>query len=358
MEKDDNEVFLGERKLSSLLFTNKNQQLDSITLSSPTSQVEAKILRIESFSNRPGNLILGHDFHFLISDSVTSDSLTDDFLFQQQIFIANLTVDQLFFANTNPMKQVIMNYSEIVNQEHVFDGSMNFGHRMKIKNLSFKKINNVTYEDFANSILLKEGRQVFSAPQFFGNLNVEQIKLISHTFNGVNVGRMINESIWIDQDHYLGKVEFAEELLTQRKVIVPLVNGLDLETQLIVNGSMQTQVINKLIVNGDCNTFALTFNIINDIDVFKLKFPGDNANLKIYGNAFFAVQPNLIFLNENELKALHEGSWLANRETELRGSNIMFANGTIFEGSLELNVSLKNLVFIYIYNIQYISEHQ
>ena len=61
--------------------------------------------------------------------------------------------------------------------------------------------------------------------------------------------------------------------------------------------------------------------------------------MEIYGNAFFAVQPNLFFLNENELKSLHENTWLANRKTILSGSNIQIANGTVFEGNLEVNVS-------------------
>ena len=298
-----------------------------------------KKLQIENFTNQPGDLIFGQDLSFLIADSVTPDNLNEDFVFQQQIFIANLTVDQLFFADTNPMKQVIVNYNEIVNQEHVFNGSMSFGHPMKIKNLVFKRINNVTFEDFANSILLKEGRQRFVAPQFFQNLAVEKIRLISENFNGENVGKLINESIWIDQDHYLSKVEFEDELVTQGEVLVPLVNELDLGTQLIVNGSEQIQVINKLIVKGNCEIFGLSYNTINRIDINKLAVPGDGASLEINGNVFFAVQPNLNYLNGNELNSLHENTWLSNRRTVLSGSNIRIADGTSFEGGLGVNVS-------------------
>lgn len=333
-------VKINGRSLDSVLNVNKNQEIAELIVD---DAVIGKITAA-NMHQKDGSKIFGGDLNFLLDDIVTKATAADGSIIAQKTF-NDLNLDRLTFTEENEWKSIITNYENSIAQDFNITDHLVFANEMRVENLIFSgTINDVAYDDMVSNWLQLEGEQVFTAPQTFASMEIENnLVLASETVSGVNLGNMIRESIWIDEPSYIENLEIEGEMLVQGGVYAQTVNGVNLEGKLFLNNTNELQSIKKLEVDGDVHAEYLGFKHLNGIDCEKF-FSGlaggnESANLVVRGGAVFNFQPVIGSLNDVNLQQLHEEVWLVDRDIVLTGENIHFLGGVRSDSGFYSDVS-------------------
>jgi cytoskeletal protein CcmA (bactofilin family) len=322
-----------------LLNTNKKQDVSQLVV----DDAKVRNLVATNVHQQAGGKVFGSDLNFIIDDIVTKESSPNNIIAEKQF--TDLALEHLTFTEGNEWKSTILNYENSVAQDLNVTGNVNFEKEMKIGNLVVTgTINGVSYDDMTSNWLQAEGDQVFTAPQTIAAIEIDNnLGISSETINGVNIGKMINESIWIDAPVYVENVEIAGDALVKADVFTPMVNGINLSGKLILNNTNEHQTIKKLTVDGRGEFEFLNFTYLNGIDCERLTraLVGDNktTNLMIKGNAVFNFQPRIISLNGENLQELYGRIWIADRDVELIGDDIQFLGGVTSNGVIYSDAS-------------------
>lgn len=318
----------------------EEQIVDKITL----SHSKVKSLNIENMHQQPGGKIFGTNVDLLIDDTVLIDSSIDSSAVSSKSF-TDLTVEHLTFSQENEWKSIIRNYENSIVQDINVTGSMVFSNEMRVGNLVVTgTINNVKHEDMIGNWLLVEGDQIFSAPQTFASLSIDNNLFVpSETINSVNITKMIDESFWIDEPIYVKNLEIEGEMLVWGKFLTPTVNGMNLEGKLMLNNTNEHQTVKAIVLERDIAVEFINFTHLNGVDCKRLisTLAGDNgtANLQIRGNAQFNYPPDIVYLNNQNLEKLYGSIWIADTDVELTGDDIQFLGGVKSDGIFYADVS-------------------
>jgi hypothetical protein len=334
-------VKVNGKSLDLVLNTNMEQELNQMTVHS----VNVKSLKVTNMQQKEGGKIFGTDLNFLIDDTVTKKSLADDSFIAEKEF-TNLEVEHLMFSDENEWKSIITNFENAIAQDLNITEDLTFDSEMRIGNLFVTgTINGVSYDDMLNNWLQIEGAQEFTAPQRFASMEIENNLILNNgSINGIDIAKMVRESIWIDEPLYVENVVIEGEAAVWGKVMSPMVNGIDLNGKLILNNTNEPQTIKKIVLDGDTFVEYLNFTNINGIDCekFTSAFAGDNndtVNLMIHGGAVFNYQPKIVNLNHENLQELYESIWVADRDVILTGDDIQFLAGVTSDGDIYTDVS-------------------
>lgn len=334
-------VSLNDKNLDLVLTTNTPQSISEMVVTH--SRVGSA--GVGELKQQPGGKIFGTDLNFLISDTVTKNNVGSSFI-ANKTFI-DLKVEHLTFSDANEWKSIINNYENSLSQDLNITGDMVLKNQMRVGNLEVTgTINKISYDDMTRNWLQVEGDQTFAAPQTFASVEVGNNLVIANAaINDVNIGRMINESIWIDEPVYVKIIEFKNTIRVNGKMMTPMVNGMSLESKLILNNTNDVQTIPKLTVNGFVAVEYLNFTEVNGIDCAKVMetFEGTNgtAAVTIRGGASFIYPPNVTSINTENLQQLHDSVWMADKDVELTGDDIQFLMGVRSDGAIYADVSFQ-----------------
>ena len=330
-----------KKNIKLILNANNNQNISKITLSRAT----VKNLRVTNMYQQPGGKVFGVDVNFLIEDTVTKASPIDTSIISAKKF-NDLKVGHLIFSENNDWKSVITNYeNSIAENINVTVDSWIFNRTLKVGNLEVSgTINDVSYHDMTYNWLQFEGDQVFTSPQTIGLMIIDNnLVLNSETINGANIGKMVSESIWIDGEIYVEGVELDGDMTVRGEVISPSVNNVSLDRRLVLNNTNEHQTLKKLYVERGMTVEYINFTNLNGIDCdrFMKTFADDNetANLMVHGSAIFNYQPNIVYLNNENLKNLYEKVWIADHDVVLTGEDILFFGGVRSDDAFYSDVS-------------------
>lgn len=333
------QVKVNGRHLETILNTNEFQEITSMNV----NVAKARSLSVIDMKQAIGAKIFESDLNFLIGDAIKKDSPVSTIIAEKTF--NELSVSDLKFTEINEWKEIIASYDQIIAQDLNLTGNQLFSNQMRIKNLQISgTINEISFEDFIENVLFTEGDQTFTAPQNFTSISIEKnVELTDGTINNANIGRMMNESIWIDEPQNFDIVKVEGELLVRGHVTAPLVNGIELERKLLLNNTNDHQKINLMAVEKAKVEF-LNFVYLNGIDCAKLMETFDGADgapsLFVKGGVKFNnYQPAISFLNNVNLHELFENVWLSNRDVILTGEDIQFLAMTLIDDVIYSDVS-------------------
>lgn len=333
------QVKVNGRHLETILNTNEFQEITSMNV----NVAKARSLSVIDMKQAIGAKIFESDLNFITGDAIKKDSPVSTIIAEKTF--NELSVSDLKFTEINEWKEIIASYDQIIAQDLNLTGNQLFSNQMRIKNLQISgTINEISFEDFIENVLFTEGDQTFTAPQNFTSISIEKnVELTDGTINNANIGRMMNESIWIDEPQNFDIVKVEGELLVRGHVTAPLVNGIELERKLLLNNTNDHQKINLMAVEKAKVEF-LNFVYLNGIDCAKLMETFDGAdgapNLFVKGGVKFNnYQPAISFLNNVNLHELFENVWLSNRDVILTGEDIQFLAMTLIDDVIYSDVS-------------------
>lgn len=317
-----------------LLNVNKKQELRGVSL----SQGKVGILKASNVLQQPGGKIFGNDLNSIIDDTITKESLAEGDFIADKIF-TDLNVEHLTFSEGNEWKSIIANYEQSIARDLNVTEDLTINHPVNVRNLHVTgTINGVAYYDMAYNWLQVEGNQTFVAPQDISSVEIENnLLLVKETINEAHIGKMVQESLWIDQPISVENIEFENGITVKGKVLATAVNGMSLDDKLILNNTNEVQTIPKLEVN-DIRIEYLNFSSLNGIDLIALTnfFDGnsDTSSLVVGGRAHFN-QLNVDYLNNENLQELSETIWMTDRDVVLTGADIQFlgevkSNGLLY----------------------------
>jgi hypothetical protein len=256
-----------------------------------------------------------------------------------------LKVGELEFSHANEWKSIVRNFDKLMVQDLNISDSQSFTNEMMIDNLIVHgKINGMNCGDMFEKWLTAEGEQTFTTTQTLDSLKVDGNVLIkSQRLNEIDLGQIIEESIWIDEIISVDTIESNDVITSQKRIIAPLVNGATLIDKLIRNNTQEQQYIKKIKVRDSCVISHLNFENINEINHkdFVNAFNGNDEipNIKINGNAMFNMNSSVTFLNDINLQELYDNAWLTNRDVTLIGDDIQFLGESRVESILYADVS-------------------
>ncbi|CAG9797903.1 unnamed protein product [Chironomus riparius] len=316
-------VNMAGKDVNLILNTKKPQNLQELS----ANFLKVKNMKATVMEHKIGAKIFDSDLNFLIDDSISQDSFFESLISAKSF--GHLKVDHLEFVDGNEWKSIISNFNNMIVEELNVTDSYAFDNIMRIGNLQVQgTINGIKYEDMLNNWLKLESEQVFVVPQTFKYLKVsDNIASKNGLINNVEINKLIQESIWIDEPISLNSLEVTGRLGVREAVFTPLINGATFEERIILNNTIQPQRMHKIKISNKAEIHDLKYTSINSIDLeeFFNFFIGNNegANLIISGIADLN-HANISSLNNVALDELYQTAWLRNRNIKLIGDDIRF----------------------------------
>jgi hypothetical protein len=306
----------------------------------PRQTIPVKNLNVKNFVS-PGR-VFGEDLMGLMQDSLVFNQTEQ--IVAKKVFLGGLEVEDLRFTENNPLKATIARFQEFLTKDFNYTGNVNFAHELSVKNLhSSGGINGFQAHDL-QKVLLSESNQIFTAPQSLHSMKSTNLQLISEMINGQRIPDLFENSYWLDKEEELDSVRSSEEVVVMGGFGVVSVNGIpDFENRPILNSTSEIQRIQKMRVKS-CSLDSLQYNFLNGFDKeLIMDLVGSererSANLNIFGNAVFEVEPNLRLINGLDVEELAGNTWLSNEDVVLTGNNIFFQDPVRFDGNLSSQVS-------------------
>lgn len=331
-------VNMGNKDANLILNTKKQQNIQEIS----ANFLKVKDIKASIMEHKIGSKIFDTDLNFLIDDSISSDSFFESLIASKSF--GHLKVDHLEFVDGNEWKSIISNFNNMIVEELNVTDSYIFDNIMRIGNLQVQgTINGIKYEDMLNNWLKLEGEQVFVVPQTFKYLKVtDNIASKNGLINDVEIDKLIQESIWIDEPISLNSLEITGKLGVREGIFTPLINGATFEERIILNNTVQPQKLQKIKISNEALIYDLKLNRLNDVDLVEFRnFFGGNyegANLIISGITDLN-HANISSLNNVPLDELYQTAWLRNRRIKLIGDDIRFFGDCEISNLLYIDVS-------------------
>ncbi|KAG5674647.1 hypothetical protein PVAND_004601 [Polypedilum vanderplanki] len=328
-------VTIDNKNIEELLSMNsKNQIVKNMTVNS----IRAQQLNAHAINQLNGKKIFGTDLNFIIDDTVKVNSFNNSFIAKK--YFANLQVNQLEFSDDNEWKSIIKNFNDRIVLDFNVTGSHVFEKPMIIENLKiYGNINKISSEDILKNWLQIEGDQIFTAPQTFAFLAVDDIKLQNGLINDIELDKLYRESIWINVDEIkLDSLEIDGTLGVHEQITSDLINGVQFDNNIFIrNNTKSYQKLSKIKISSNAHIRELFFDTFNDINVkeFLNMFNEDNgtSNIQINGIATFE-KANIEMLNGINLEDFYSKVWLNYQNVTLTGNRIHFEGKNIIEGTL------------------------
>lgn len=294
-----------------------------------------------------GAKIFDHDLNYLIDDAVTVDAFFEEPIAGKSF--GHLKVNQLELAETNEWKSIISNFNNVIVEELNVTDSFEFKNVLQVGNLQVHGlINGIKVEDMTNNWLKLEGFQVFTAPQNFKNIKIDNnINLMSNMINQADYKKLLDDSIYIDTPLVLKSIEIEGVLDVKEDLLTSLINGETLLERLVLNNSVQPQTFSRIRIEKLATVNDLHYNSVNGINVkeFLEYFNGNSEGINLIVNGVVSLEnANISSLNNVPLKELYEQAWLKNRPTILSGTNIKFIGENEAQNIFYIDVSTNFIV--------------
>ena len=332
-------VVMNNKNIGLVLNSEKVQNVDEII----AKHVHVKNLKIKNLHQRDGRKIFGADLNFILNDVVTQESVSDGSLIADKEF-TNLKVEHLMFTKDNEWKTILTNFENTISQDLNISGDAMFGSQMRIENLHFTgTINGISHSDMTNNWLRVEGDQVFTADQNFKSLSIgNNLGLASGFINDVNITKMFDESIWIDEPISLEDLVIDGQAVVKGKTLAPTVNGMTIEGKLLLNNTDEVQTIKSIEVASHADIEYLNFTKLNqiDLDLLTKTMKGEVEDLEmiVKGKVRLDGPANITWLNGENVEELHNKIWLADEDVVLTGDDIQFNAGVKSDGGFYTDV--------------------
>lgn len=135
--------------------------------------------------------------------------LTPNQKFSNTIFVGNLRLSD---GSINGRKvHAIEKQLQHLNADIHFDGSYKFNYNMNISHLTFQgKFNDISATEFGHNWLQKSGRQIFTSPQSFSEVNCLKEMQLDGTLNGHRIDDFFYNTYWINRNEYIDIVDFRK----------------------------------------------------------------------------------------------------------------------------------------------------
>ncbi|XP_017775972.1 PREDICTED: uncharacterized protein LOC108562216 isoform X2 [Nicrophorus vespilloides] len=310
-------IKMGQRDWSDLVLNNVEQ---IITGTTKIQSLEVGGVETENVS--VNGKINGIDLSEMLSDSVYVDS-TDTIGGRK--WFKNVTVDNLTSKKDIKMNKIP---TMLKKAQATFNEDLELSNNVAIEKITFKStMNGISADEFAANWVNGEdiviaGDKHLDTLILHGGLFVD-----SNRINNVDLTDLAVNSVKADEPHTFNSIQFKNDLIAlsgfelrghiEKVDINNIVADADIElilTDSITFNENVTILDGKLYVEGLVNGKSL-----GELCTFSDPVNGDEKNLIIEGNAFFAKSPKVDLVNGLSISEIHQNTWLRNRETTFKG---------------------------------------